>query len=144
MLRRANAVRNGLVLFLLLGVYFLILDGLGWADHMFLRFLNYVFIFLVLRNSIKHAVKNGEGYVNKLFIGTVTVFIGLTLSISALYIYLQIFELPIERYQTSVIAANTYKQLCGALFIEGLSSSIILVFIMLQFYKNKAPREVEV
>ncbi|HLV42431.1 MAG TPA: hypothetical protein VKY37_09140 [Brumimicrobium sp.] len=144
MLRRSFAIRNGLILFGLLGIYFLILDALGLADQMFLRFLNYAFIIGLLNNTIKHAVKNGENYLNKLFIGIVTVFIGLFLSIVALYIYLQLFEFPIERYQTAVIAASTYNQLCGALFIEGLSSSIILVFILLQFYKNKSPREVEV
>jgi hypothetical protein len=144
MLKRAHAVRNGIVLFILLGLYFLLLDALGWTDNIMLRLLNYAFIIAVLKNSIKHAVKNGENYLNKLLIGIVTVFIGLTLSIIALYVYFRIFEFPLEQYKTSLMAANSYIELCGALYIEGLSSSIILVFIMLQFYKNKSPKEVDV
>lgn len=143
MLTRSHAIRNGLLLFVLLGIYFLILDALGLADNLFLRLGNYVFIFLIVNNSMKSAVKNNESYLNKLAIGIVTVFIAMTLGAISLFIYFNVFEPPLENYVSSVIAANSYGGLCFALLIQSLASSMIIVFIMSQWYKNKKAKEVE-
>lgn len=143
MLQRSHAIRNGLILFVILGLYFLLLDALGWADNIFLRLINYVIIIAVLKNSIKNAVKNGEGYLGKLAVGIATVFIGVSLGAISLFIYLKVFEPSLERYISPVIAANSYAGLCVALFIQSLASSMILVFIMLQFYKNSKPEELK-
>jgi hypothetical protein len=139
MLKRNHAVRNGIILFVLLGLYFLILDALGWADNTFLRLGNYIFVIAMLINSIKNAVKNGENYLVKLAVGIATVFIGITLGVISLFIYLQIFEPSLERYISPILAANNYSGLCFALFIESLTSSMIIVFIISQFYKNTKP-----
>lgn len=144
MLRRSYILRNGIILFLLLGLYFLLLDVLGWADNTYLRLVNYVFIFAVLNNTMKHAVKNGKNYLNKFLISLITVGFGIVLSIIALFFYLHVFEPSLERYHTSVMVANSYGKLVIAHLIESLSSAFILVFIMLQFYKNKSPEDVEV
>jgi hypothetical protein len=117
---------------------------LGWADNTYLRLVNYVFIFAVLNNTMKHAVKNGKNYLNKFLISLITVGFGIVLSIIALFFYLHVFEPSLERYHTSVMAANSYGKLVIAHLIESLSSAFILVFIMLQFYKNKSPEDVEV
>jgi|SRR5690554_4240924 len=139
MLQRSHAIRNGVILFIILGLYFLILDFLGLADNIFLRLLNYVFIIGILNSTLKNAVSNGENYLRKLFIGIATVFTGLGLGAIGLLIYLSVLEPPIENYVDSIIAANSYAGLSFALFIQSLTSSIILVFIMLQFYKNVKP-----
>lgn len=141
MLKRSHAIRNGIILFAILGVYFLLLDAFGWADILFLKLINYVFIIAILNNSLKNAVKNGENYLGKFAVGIVTVFIATALGAISLFIYLQAFEPSLERYVSPVIAANSYAGLCVALFIQSLTSSIILVFIMLQFYKNRKPEE---
>jgi hypothetical protein len=143
MLKRTNAIRNGLLLFVILGLYFLLLDALGWADNLFLRLGNYVFIFLLVNNTLKSAVKNGENYLSKLAVGIVTVFIAMTLGAISLFIYLQVLEPDLERYISPVIAANSYSGLCVALFIQSLASSMILVFILSQLYKNKKPSEMK-
>ena len=137
MLIRSHAIRNGIILFLLLGLYFLILDAIGSADNLFLILVNYVFIFGILNITIKQAVKNGETYLNKLAIGIVTVFIAITLGALSLYLYLQALEPILERYVSVVMMPNSYAGLCLALFVQSLTSSMILVFIMLQFYKNR-------
>ena len=143
MLQRSNAIRNGLVLFVILGIYFVILDAVGLADNIFFRLGNYVFIFLILNNSLKSAVKNGKSYLGKLAIGVLTVFTAMTLGAISLFIYFQIYEPDLDRYISSVIKANSYGGLCVALFIQSLASSFILVFIMSQYYKNKMPNEIE-
>ena len=95
----------------------------------------------MVNNTLKAAVKNGENYLSKLAVGIVTVFIAMTLGAISLFIYLQGFEPDLERYISPVIAANSYAGLCIALFIQSLASSMILVFIMLQFYKDRKPEE---
>lgn len=142
MQRRAYILRNGLFLFLLLGMYFLLLDLLGWADNTYLRLVNFVFIFFVLRNTIKHTIEEGESYPIKFLICMVTVGIGIGMSILALYFYLYALEPSLDRYDLSVMSPHSYLQLCIGLLIESLSSALILVFIMLQFYKNKTPESV--
>ncbi len=137
MQRRAYILRNGLYLFLLLGFYFLFLDIMGWADNIYLRLVNYIFIFFILRNTIHHAIRNNENYVQKFITCLITVGMGITLSIGALFFYMYALEPPIERYGISVMAAHSYLGLCAALLVESWASSIILVFIVLQFYKNK-------
>jgi hypothetical protein len=92
MLRRSHILRNGIIIYLLLGLYFLFLDVLGWADNTYLRLVNYVFIFAVLNNTMKHAVKNGKNYLNKFLISLITVGFGIVLSIIALFFYLHVFE----------------------------------------------------
>lgn len=139
MQRRAYILRNGLFLFILLGLYFLFLDLLGWTDNFYLRLVNYVFIFFILRNTIKHTIVNRENYPIQFLISMFTVGMGITLSIVALFFYLYALGPSIERYDILVMTAHSYLQLCLALLIESLSSSIILVFIMLQFYKNRKP-----
>lgn len=139
MQKRAYILRNGLFLFLLLGLYFLLLDLLGWADNIYLRLVNFVFIFFVLRNTLKHTVENGENYPIKFLISLFTVGMGITLSVIALYFYLYALEPSIERYDIFIMSAHSYLGLCVALLVESLSSAIILVFIMLQFFKNRKP-----
>lgn len=137
MQRRAYILRNGLYLFLLLGLYFLFLDLLGWADNMYLRLVNYVFIFFILRNTIKHTIKNNENYPTKFLSSIFTAGIGIVLSIVALYFYLYALEPSLSRYDISLMTANSYLSFCFVLLVESLSSTLILVLIMLQFYKNK-------
>lgn len=144
MQRFAYVLRNGIILFLLLGLYFLLLDALGWANNIYLRLVNFIFIFFILRNTIKRAVKKGENYPIKFLLGLVTVGIGITLSVIVLYYFLYAFQPDIERYANTVMAAHSYFGLCLALLIESWASSIILLFIMLQFYKNHQSGDVKV
>ena len=143
MIKRSNVIRNGLILFVLLGVYFVILDAMGLADNIFFRLGNYLFIILIVNNLLKTAVKNGESYLSKLASGVVVVSIAMVLGSISLFIYFQILQPDLERYVSSVISANSYGGLCVALFIESISSSIILVFIMAQLYKNRKASELK-
>ncbi|PWH81418.1 hypothetical protein DIT68_14885 [Brumimicrobium oceani] len=126
----------------MLGIYFLILDALGWADNTFLRLGNYIFVVLMINSSLKKATQNGEDYLSKMAVGVVTVAIAMTLGAISLFAYLMILQPDIERYISPVIAANSYSGLSIALFIQSIASSVILVFIMSQMYKNKKSTEV--
>lgn len=137
MLSQTNAVKNGLLIFGLIGVYFIILELLGLTDNVFLKFINFIFILIGVNNTLKHTTKLGGGYLKKLTSGVITIFLGTFLSAAALYFYLKASSATeISAYAMTLIPAETDFQFAAVIFIEGFTSSLMIVFIMLQYWKN--------
>lgn len=137
MLSQTNAVKNGLLIFGLVGVYFIILELLGLTDNIFLKFINFIFVLIGVNNTLKTTSKIGADYLKKLVAGVVTVFVGIFLSAIALYIYLSVNDSSdISAYAMTLIPAETNFQFAGIIFVEGFTSSLMIVFIMLQYWKN--------
>lgn len=137
MLSQTNAIRNGLLIFGLIGVYFVILELLGLTDNVFLKFINFIFVLIGVNNTLKQASKIGVDYLKKLVAGVVTVFTGIVLSAIALLIYLNVNESSeISAYAMTLIPAETNFEFAGIIFVEGFTSSLMIVFIMLQYWKN--------
>lgn len=137
MLSKSNAIKNGLLIFVLVGVYFVILELLGLTDNIFLKFINFVFVLIGVNNTLKNTSRLGGDYLNKLVAGVATVFIGIFLSAAALFIYLTVNETTdLSAYSMTLIPAETNFEFAGVIFIEGFTSSLMIVFIMLQYWKN--------
>jgi hypothetical protein len=137
MLSKTNAIKNGLLIFGLIGVYFVILELLGLADNVFLKFINFIFVLIGVNNTMKYTSKMGGEYLKRLVAGVVTVFIGIFLSALSLYIYLTAASsTDLSSYAMTLIPAETNFQFAAIIFIEGFTSSLMIVFILLQFWKN--------
>lgn len=137
MLSKANAIKNGLLIFVLVGVYFVILELLGLTDNIFLKFINFAFVLIGVNNTLKNTAKQGGTYLNKLVGGIATVFTGILLSAIALFIYLIVNESSdISAYAMTLIPAETNFEFAAIIFVEGFTSSLMIVFIMLQYWKN--------
>jgi hypothetical protein len=137
MLSQRNAIKNGLLIFVLIGVYFIILVLLGLTDNIFLKFINFIFVLIGVNNTLKTTSKGSAGYLKKILAGFTTVFIGIFLSAIALLIYLNVNESSdISAYAVTLIRAETNFEFAGVIFIEGLTSSMMILFIMLQYWKN--------
>ena len=137
MLSQTNAVKNGLLIFGLIGIYFIILELLGLSDNIFLKFINFIFVLIGVNNTLKNNAKTGGGYFEKLVAGVVTVFTGIVLSTVALYIYLKASSTTeISAYAMTLMPAETDFQFAAVIFVEGFTSSLMIVFIMLQYWKN--------
>lgn len=137
MLSQTNAIRNGLLIFGLVGVYFIILELLGLTDNVFLKFINFIFVLIGINNTLKQSSKIGADYLKKLVAGVVTVFTGIVLSAVALLIYLNVSDSSdISAYAMTLMPAETNFEFAGVIFIEGFTSSLMIVFIMLQYWKN--------
>ena len=137
MLSQTNAIRNGLLIFGLVGVYFIILELLGLTDNIFLKFINFIFVLIGVNNTLKAAANANASYLKKLVSGVTTVFIGILLSAIALYIYLNVNEASdLSAYAVTLIPAETNLEFAGIIFVEGFTSSLMIVFIMLQYWKN--------
>lgn len=143
MLSQTNAIKNGLLIFGLVGVYFIILELLGLTNNVFLKFINFAFVLIGVNNTLKSASKAGASYLKKLVAGVATVFIGILLSAIALLIYLNVNDsTDLTAYAVTLIPAGTNMEFAGIIFVEGFTSSLMIVFIMLQYYKNvNTPQE---
>lgn len=136
MIRQTNAIKNGLLIFGLIGGYFILLEALGLTDNLYLRFVNFLFVLIGVNNTLKSASARAENYTQKLVAGVVTVFTGIFLSALSLFIYLSIFDPDISAYAMTLIKANSNMKFAIVIFIEGFTSSLMVLFIMLQYWKN--------
>jgi hypothetical protein len=137
MLKQTNAISNGLIIFLLIGVYFILLELLGLTDNFYLRFFNFVFVFYGVNSTLKKATRNSKPYIQKLLAGVTTAFTGIILSALSLFIYLIVFDPKISAYGVTLIPADTDLAFAAVIFVEGFTSSLMVVFILLQYWKNE-------
>lgn len=133
---------NGIYLFLLVGGYFLLMEALGLSDNIYLRFFNIVFVIVLVNRTVKQRVKANEGnFLTNFGAAILTGFVGVLLSIIGLTLYI-IFITGIDNIADlapSVMTTNSevsLAQYCFALFAEGLSSSLIVAFTVMQYWKN--------
>jgi hypothetical protein len=117
----------------------------GLEGNSELRFLNFVFVFWGINNAIKsNIIHNGETlYVRNLAIGIGTSALAVGISVVGLIIYVSFINPAfIEIIQESFLWAGnvTLPLLVFALLIEGIASSVISSFILMQYYKNYSPQ----
>ncbi len=133
---------NGFIIFLGIGVYFLVVNAFGLADVTFLRLFNILFIVYGVNRTILSNLSDGK---KDLLPGAVsafaTAFIGVVLSIIGLYTYsyMRGGDAYVENLaKTFLVGENpplaTY---CVYLLFEGVGSSIIVTLIMMFFHNNK-------
>ncbi len=140
MLSRLEII-NGILIFILLGLFFLILDSLGYSDNIYLRFFNILFVFFGINRVVSHKVKNGEtGYFRNFGSALITSLIAALLSVIGLAIYITYFRegASISDLAKSIIMGDQDVDLlkyCAALLVEGLGSSLILTFIFMQYWR---------
>jgi hypothetical protein len=137
MLAQTNAIKNGLLIFGLIGVYFILLELLGLTDNIYLKFINFIFVLIGVNNTLKATAKVSGSYLKKFVAGVATVFVGMLLSAISLLIYLNVNESSdISAYAMTLIPAESNLEFAGIIFVEGFTSSLMIVFIMLQYWKN--------
>jgi hypothetical protein len=132
---------NGILIFVGISAYFLLMNVLGLSDVFYLRILNILFVFYGANRTIKQNLEEGTNdYFKNLISLGLTVLTGVILSVLGLlfYIYYQGGDAYINRLSENFIfggvSVNEYS--IGILF-EGLASGMIVVFITLQYYRSK-------
>jgi hypothetical protein len=136
MIRQTNAFLNGLLIFGLIGAYFILLESLGLTDNLYLRFVNFLLVLIGVNNTLKSAAAESKSYPQRLISGVITVFTGIFLSALSLFIYLSLFDANLSAMAMTLIPAETNLSFAMVIFIEGFTSSLMVVFIMLQYWKN--------
>lgn len=136
---KQTEIKNGLFIFLGIGIFFLLVDSLGYSDNFYLKLFNFVFVLLGVNWTLKHYANKGQNYLNLYVKGFLTAMIGVVLSIIGIvgFIAYQSQEFSLAEYSTTLIPAESVTHFVLALFAEGLASSIIVVFILMQKWKNE-------
>jgi hypothetical protein len=113
-----------------------------------LRLLNFIFVFWGINNSLKTNIfkNHSTNYLENLYIGFATSFLSMLLLIFSLTIYLYYIDPSfIQIIENLKIWGNhlTPPLIAFAIFIEGISSSLVCTFILMQYWKGyKIPKGV--
>jgi uncharacterized membrane protein (DUF485 family) len=134
-------LKYGILTIALIGGFFFLCEFLGQGDNPYLRFLNLGFVMLGIWLAIRAniAYNNETDYPKNLGIGIRTSAFAVITSIISivLYIYYINPEFLKEMDKSFLIGGNlSLAEISFTLLIEGMASSVIGSFVIMQFYKN--------
>ena len=136
-------LNNGILIFIGIGLYFLIMEMLGLSHVFYLRILNILIVIYFLNKTIKSNYNEGKiDYLENLISGTLTALIGVVLSVAGLLIYISMKggdAYLAKLSQNFLFGGGTpsVNQYCIGLFFEGIASSIIITFTLMQYWKDR-------
>jgi len=132
---------NGFLMSVSIALFFLLMEFLNLSDNYYLRILNLLFVFYWVNRTIKQNLMEGQnGYLSNLLSAGFTAIFGVIISIAGLLFYIynkggtQYINRLSEQFIFGGASVNEY---CFGLLFEGLASSMIVVFISMQFWRNK-------
>lgn len=135
-------IKNGLYLFIVMGVYFLAVEALGFADSSTLRIFNTVMIAYFMNRAVIQRINRKQyGVLRQFGSGLLTGSVGIALGAIALFSYVGIFLGPEYIHQLSepLIGVNfdlSLPQYTFALFSEGIAVTVIIALIIAQYWKD--------
>lgn len=141
-MRTSIEIRNGFLLFLALGVYFLLMSFAGLADNIFLRAFNALIILYFINKTITTEIKKGATvYFVVLFSAIKTGVLGILLSIIGLIVFIQLNggEIYLKELSHALLFGTGLGVLpyAAALFLEGVASVLIGVLILMQYHSEE-------
>jgi hypothetical protein len=134
-------IKNGFLIFLGIGLFFLLMELVGLSNKHYLRLFNLFIVIYGINNVIKSNYENGHSdYLENLISGFKTGIIGVVLSIIGLivYIYLKGGESYLSLLSDTFIFAGKSNiiKYCSALLFEGVASSLISSYALMQYWKG--------
>jgi len=133
---------NGFIIFIGIGLYFLLMEVLGFADLFYLRLFNIFFVFYGINRTLKMNYAEGKkNFISNAVSALLTSLTGVFLSIIGLLIYS--YAKGGESYVKSLSmnflfsgdpSVITYS--IGLLF-EGGVSALFVVFLMMLYWNNR-------
>jgi hypothetical protein len=136
------SLRYALGIYGTLVTYFFSMKLLGIGEITQLRLFNFFIvmggIYLLLRRNMK---ENNDNYFQNLFLGFRTAAMAIVLTVVSLFVYLKAINPAfIEVMEHSMIWGNHLSvfQVTVAIGIEGIASSFLLTYMVMQYMKNFA------
>lgn len=137
---------NGVIIFIGIALYFLLMEVLNLSNLFFLRLFNILFIYYGVHRTLKANFAEGKtNFADNAISAMLTALIGVFLSISGLvaYIYARggneylrtLSETLLFVGQPSVMMYNI------SLLVEGIVSALIVTFSLLLYWKKKYPSD---
>ncbi|KAB1156890.1 hypothetical protein [Flavobacterium luteum] len=133
---------NGLIIFIGISIYFLVMNALGYSNSAYLRVFNVLFVFYGVNRTIKMNLAEGKNnFVADATSAMITSVIGVALSVLGLLIYssLKGGEDYLKTLSESFLfggnpSINVY---CFSLLFEGIASSVIVVLLLMLYWNSK-------
>jgi hypothetical protein len=133
---------NGAIIFVGIGVYFLLINALGLADKLYLRLFNVLFVYYGVNKTIQMNLTEGKtAFVVNAFSAMITSLIGVSLSIIGLiaYSYIKGGDSYVKSLSEAFLfggnpSVMTYS-IC--LFFEGVASSVVVTLFAMLYWNNK-------
>lgn len=135
-------ITNGFIIFIAIGIYFLLMEAFNLAHLFYLRFLNIFFVFYGVNRTIQQNLNEGKNnFVSNAISAIFTSIIGVILSIIGLvfYSYLQGGDAFVQSLsETFLFGGNpTIDAYSISLLFEGIASSIIVTLLLMLYWNNR-------
>lgn len=137
---------NGTIIFLGIGIYFLLINVLGLANLYYLRFLNILFVFYGVHKTVQMNIIEGKkDFISNFVSAIITSLIGVFLSVIGLvvYSYMKGGDGYVQTLSKTLLfggnpSVMTYS-IC--LLFEGIASSVIVVLIVMLYTNKQYPAD---
>ena len=134
---------NGFIIYLGIGIFFLIMDYLSLTHLFYLRVLNLFIVVYGVNRTIKQNYEAGvRGYNTNILAAITTSMVGALLSIGSLLMYIdfkggeEYLKTLAEGFLFGGGDLSIYQYCIGLLF-ESAASSMIVSFSLMQYWKGK-------
>jgi hypothetical protein len=142
----SKEVFNGATIFIGIGVYFLLMNALGFADVFFLRFLNIIFVYYGVNKTVQMNIAEGEKtFASNAVSAMITSLVGVSLSIVGLiiYSYIQGGDSYVQSLSENLLFGGnpsvvTYS-IC--LLFEGVAGSVIVTLFTMLKWNNSFSKD---
>ena len=134
-------IKNSLKIVLGIVIYFFLMKLLGLESVSQLRFLNFLFVVWGVNTAIKNNIQKNKDtfYISNLFIGVATSILAVAIILVCLITYVSLIEPGfITILEKSFLWGSNLSLplIIFAITIEGIASSVICSFILMQYWKN--------
>jgi hypothetical protein len=135
-------IYNGGIIFIGIGLYFLLMIVLGFENSTALRLFNVIFVFYGVKKTIDENLSEGKkNFVSNATSAFITSLIGVILSIIGLLVYSHLNggDAYIQSLsKTFLFGGNpTVNLYCISLLFEGVASSVIVTLLLMLYTNNK-------
>lgn len=139
----SKELNNGILIFISIGIYFLFMELLGLSDVFLLRLLNIFIVVYFINKTIKSNYREGKTeYLENIISGSLTSLIGVALSVAGLLAYISMkggnaYLVNLSKNFLFGGGEPSMYQYCLGLLFEGIASSIIITFTLMQYWKDR-------
>lgn len=145
-MKLSRELQNGIIIFLAIGIYFLLMEVLGLSDQPYLRVMNLFIVIYGVNRTLKANFKeNLNGYFKNLMSGFITAMFGSVIGIVGLMIYINYKggEAYLKMLSSDFLFGGgnpSVPQYCIGLFFESAAASMVICFCLMQYWKTKVEK----
>lgn len=142
----SRIILNGVIVYICIAIIFVIMELLNLSDEIYLRLINFIPVIWGINRTIKTNYKEHlDGYFSNLVSGILTGLTSLALVLISFVIYVEIRgeHAYLRRFAESYIFGGgdpSIYQFCIGLALEGIASSVIVSFALMQYWKDKVEK----